>query len=74
MQSQAADCSAASTSGTVRRYPWSFYVLHTIAGEIKGRGFPGGAFDVAATRAVMAAVQNFAWYHRKFGAWPGMRT
>jgi hypothetical protein len=34
-------CAPAGSLRRVRRYPWRFYVLHTMSGEILGSGFPG---------------------------------
>lgn len=64
---QDATCAAAGSSYFVRRYPWKFYVLHTMAGEIGGANYPGGVFHQQAAKAVGAAIQNYAWYARRHG-------
>jgi hypothetical protein len=64
---QAADCSAQSSSYVTRRYSWRFYVLHTMQGEIGGDfgSANGGFFHQQASKAVAAAIQNYAWYARQ---------
>jgi hypothetical protein len=64
---QAIDCSAQSSSYVTRRYSWRFYVLHTMQGEIGADFGPanGGFFHQQASKAVAAAIQNYAWYARQ---------
>ena len=64
---QASDCSVGGSLRTVRRFPWRFYVLHTMSGEIFGTAFPGGAFKIEAAKAIAQAIQSYAWYHRVRG-------
>lgn len=54
-------CAPNGDASRARRYPWRYYVLHTLAGEIDQR------WHREANRAVGAAIQNYAWYHRIFG-------
>jgi hypothetical protein len=61
-------CAPAGSSYTTRRWPWRFYVLHTMQPEIGGSAFPGGAFKEASAKAVGAAIQNYAWFARRFRA------
>jgi hypothetical protein len=61
---QASNCSANGSLLRVRRYPWRFYVLHTMSGEIPGDFWPGGFFHIAAAKSVAQAIQSYAWYHR----------
>ncbi|MDQ4126012.1 MAG: carboxypeptidase-like regulatory domain-containing protein [Actinomycetota bacterium] len=51
-------CAPSGNASRARRYPWRYYVLHTLAGEIDQR------WRREANRAVGAAIQNYAWYHR----------
>jgi hypothetical protein len=57
-------CEQAGSLLSVRRYPWRFYVLHTMSGEIFGSDFPNGAFKIAAAKANAQAISSYAWYHR----------
>ena len=53
---QLSNCAKASSSFTLHRYPWRFYLLHTMVGEIDSRWGP------LASRAVGSAIQSYAWY------------
>jgi hypothetical protein len=57
-------CQPAGSLLRVRRYPWRFYVLHTMSGEIFGSGFPNGAFRIASAKANAQAINSYGWYHR----------
>jgi hypothetical protein len=46
------------------RFRWRYYVLHVLAGEIKGNGWPGGYVGQEATKTNAAAIQSYAWYRR----------
>ncbi|MDQ3821865.1 MAG: carboxypeptidase regulatory-like domain-containing protein [Actinomycetota bacterium] len=55
-----------STYRRTKTYPWKYYVLRSVWGEIgRGGDWPGGSdFPPAAVAATASAVSNFAWRFR----------
>lgn len=58
------ECVKTSNNPRVRRYPWKYYVVRVMTGEIYGSGWPGGWYRQQGASAVAQAIQGFGWYAR----------